>query len=256
MAQLFSIDTAASREFAIKLQSMKRSAFPNAVRETLNKSALNVKQKTMPVSAKNAFTERSRNFFKANSKVDFAKGYDIKTMKATVGFISEKLKGGSNFAVKDLEQQEEGGKIKGRSFMPLDSARAGKSNKKLVLKKNRIENVLKNEGNIIKVKRSGNAKQAWIKSAFVAKKLHGSEAYVLGRSRDGRQTLSRIDSISSSIKGKKLNITRTALYSYIKGKAVKASGTGFMKRASFESAKNMNDVFVEEAKKQINRIKR
>ena len=123
MPVLFSIDTKASKDFAAKLQQMKASAFPNAVRETLSKAALNVKQKTMPISAKKAFTERQKNFFKANSKVDFAKGKDIKTMQSEVGFISEKLKGNSNYAVKDLEAQENGGQITNRSFWVRGCAR-------------------------------------------------------------------------------------------------------------------------------------
>jgi hypothetical protein len=247
---VFSIDTTAAKYFAGKLQTMKRSAFPNAVRETLSKSALNVKQKTMPASAKKAFTERQKNFFKANSKVDFAKGYDIKRMEATIGFVSEKLKGGNNYAVKDLEQQEEGGQIKKRTFIPIDTARTGKSKSKLVQKKNILEKIK----NIVKVRRTGNAKQAWVKAAIIAKKLYGNDAYVLGRAKEGKQTLSRINNITRPGGARDISINRTPLYSVVKGRAVAVKGTQFMKRASYETQSNMNAVFIIEAQKQINRL--
>lgn len=253
MAVLFSISTTASKEFAMKLQKMKRSAFPNAVRETLSKSALNVKQKTMPATAKKAFTERQKNFFKANSKVDFAKGYDIKTMQSTVGFISEKLKGSNNYSVKDLEQQEHGGTIKNKSFMPLDDARKGKSRSSLVVQKNRLQKIKR----IVKtrIKPGVNKRQAFIKAAIVAKKLYGNDAYVLGNPNSkGNRTLSRIDKVS--IVGRKAIIKRTALYSYQKGNTVNPKSTGFMERASMETQSDMNLIFIQEAQKQIDRIKK
>ena len=252
MPVLFSIDTKASKDFAAKLQQMKASAFPNAVRETLSKAALNVKQKTMPISAKKAFTERQKNFFKANSKVDFAKGKDIKTMQSEVGFISEKLKGNSNYAVKDLEAQEHGGQIQKKSFIPLDTARSGKSKSKLVQRKN----ILNNIKSIVRAnpREKRGKKQAWVRAAIMAKKLFGQEAYVLGNMRNGKQTLSRINSISKI--GRKISINRTPLYSFEKGRSVKASGTGFMKRASFETQSNMEQIFIQEAQKQLANITR
>ncbi len=253
MAVLFSIDTKASKDFADKLLKMKRSAFPNAVRETLSAAAKSVKQKTMPQTAKKAFAERSPNFFKANSSVEFARGYDIKTMQATVGFVSQKLKGGNNYAVKDLEQQEEGGSINNRSFMPLDGARMSGSRNRLVLKKNRLENIKR----VMRVRTSAgvNKKQAWIKTAITAKKLNPNNALVLGNENSkGRRTLSRINSIQSI--GGKIVINKTALYSYKKGNNVNPKGTGFMERASLDVVPNMNQIFNIEAQKQINRIKK
>jgi len=250
---VFSIDTTASIYFAKKLQTMKRSAFPNAVRETLSKSALNVKQKTMPVTAKKAFTERQKNFFRANSKVDFAKGFDIKTMQSTVGFVSEKLKGGNNYAVKDLEQQEHGGTIQKRSFMPLDSARSGKSRSRVVSKKNRLANI--NHIVKVRVKAGVNKRQAYIRAAIIAKKLYPNDAHVLGNENSkGSRTLSRIDSVT--FVGKKAVIKKTALYSFKKGNNINPKATGFMEKASLETQSHMNQLFIIEAKKQIERIKK
>jgi hypothetical protein len=243
---------------ANRLRKMHKSALPNAIRETLSKAALNVKQDTMPRSAKKAFVNRSPNFFKANSSVDFAKGYNVSQMKATVGFIETKLQNKStNFAVKDLEQQEDGGKIKGRSFIPTDEARTGKKPNKLVKKSNRITSI--DFSNVVKANRiasklSGrNKKQAFIRAAIMAKKLHGDNAYVLGNAKNGKRTLSRINTIASKANTQRLIIDRTPLYSYKQGRAVKVNPTNFMKRASFETQSQMNAIFIKEAQKQFER---
>jgi hypothetical protein len=94
----------------------------------LNKAAFDVKQNTMLKSAEASFVKRQPNFFKANSRVEMASGWDLDKMQATVGFNSSGLKGGSNnHAVEDLEQQERGGTIKSRSFIPTDSVPDGGS---------------------------------------------------------------------------------------------------------------------------------
>lgn len=252
------IDSDELQAYVKKLRGMHKSAFPNAVRETLSKAALNVKQKTMPKSAKKEFTQRSPNFFKANSSVDFAKGYNVGQMKAVVGFVSTKLKLGSkNFAIKDLEKQEYGGSIGGRSLIPMSRARTGNNPKKNVKKTNRLSEIDFSKvvkSNRIASKLGGkNKKQAFIRAAIMAKKLYGAESYVLGNAKNGKKTLSRIDSISTNLQTKKLEIKRTPLYTYAKGRVVKVESTHFMKRASFETQSNMNAIFIQEAQKQFER---
>jgi hypothetical protein len=78
----------------------------------------------MLASADKHFEKRSPNFFRANSKVEKATGWDVKSMRATVGFVSHNLKY-NNEAVRELEQQEHGGSIDHRTFVPLDDARKG-----------------------------------------------------------------------------------------------------------------------------------
>ena len=94
--------------FTNTLEKLHRSALPVAIRGALNKAAFDLKQKTMPESADKAFVNRSKNFFKANSRVAMAKGFDIGSMKSVTGFTEGRLRGSNNFAVQDLEQQELG----------------------------------------------------------------------------------------------------------------------------------------------------
>ena len=231
---------------------MHRSALPNAVRETLSRVALEVKKKTMPAQAKKAFVNRSKNFFKAQSRVEFARGYNINTMQSTVGFVEKGLSGQQNYAVKDLEQQERGGTIKGRAFIPTDKARGG-SGTKLVKKIFHLAKIGKMiNANKVKAK---SKKQRFIKAALMAKKLHGENAFVIGNRRSGgKMTLSKINSVSSSLKGKKLVINRTPIYSIKKGRAVRIKQTNFMQRASMEAALRMETTYIQEARKQIQRL--
>ncbi len=128
----FNVNTDAVVKFTAKLEKLHKSAFPSAVRGTLNKLAFDVKTNTMPTIAAKTFEKRQPNFFKANSKFENASGFDVSSMKATVGFVSTSLKGTSNYAVDDLEQQEFGGTIKRRSFIPMKPARIGNSSSKMV----------------------------------------------------------------------------------------------------------------------------
>src|SRR5687767_16018423 len=69
------------------LEKMHRSAMPLAIRNTLNSVAFDVKKNTMPASAEREFVTRAPNFFKANSRVEMARGWNVDSMQSVVGFI-------------------------------------------------------------------------------------------------------------------------------------------------------------------------
>lgn len=245
------VDSTALRDFTARLKALPRSAFPSAVRNTLNNAAFDVKQRTMPAEAKSTFVNRSKNFFRATSTVDMATGFNVESMRSAVGFDDRKAKSGVKpQAIQDLEQQEYGGKIGGRSFVPLDTARTGKSNSKPISARARIANI-KNVVNANNVKGNFSKKQKFIRAAFVAATQFGKNGFVLGNSYGGRQTLSRIDSLSSNLRTGKLEIKRTPLYTYVKDRKVGVKSTGFMKRASHETALNMDTYYITNARKQF-----
>lgn len=250
---ILNVNTDAVKQYSKALDKMHRSALPVAIRGALNNAAFDVKQNTMPRSSEKAFINRSKNFFKANSRVEPANGFNVNTMKATVGFLSSKLKGQNNFAVKDLEQQEGGGKIGGRDFVPLNTARSGKSKNKLVVPRNRLS-AIKNVIQAAKVK-SNDGRQRFIRAAAIAWKLYGRNGFVLGNVRDGNvQTLSRIDGIRRNKSDGHIKIRRTPLYTYTDSRNVKVAGTNFMKRASYESGLKIERYYIEQAQKQINKV--
>ncbi len=231
--------------YARKLEIIHRSAFPVAVRTALNSAAFDVKTRTMLQSSDNEFVNRQKNFFKANSRVDQAKGFDIDSMKSTVGFIEGGLKGGSNFAVKDLVQQEHGGNIRGRNFVAMRGARVGNSDTKAVRPGNRLSGINK----IVDARNSKgvNDKQKFVKSVMFA----GTGGYVLANYKE-KVILWRVNSLDKTESG---SFKLTALYSYENNRSVSVTGTHFMEKASVKSSKRIEYFFIKEAQKQLAKYK-
>lgn len=241
------INTDAAVVFTNKLEQMHRSALPSAVRGALNKTAFNLKTETMPRNANAVFENRQPNFFKANSKVEPAKGFDLKSMQATVGFIEAGLKGGNNFSVKDLEQQEHGGAIDKKSFIPMKPARVGATDAKPVRPGNRLSGIRK----IVNARNAKgvNAGQRFVKSAIHA----GKGGYVLSEYK-GMEILWRVNSLNRISNGFRNSFKLTPMYSFKEGRAVSVKGTGFMKKSSLESEKQMEKFYIEEAQRQIKKL--
>jgi hypothetical protein len=243
------MDTSQVDRYAEKLGTLHRSALPTAVRATLNGAAFEMKKNTLLSEASKAFTQRDRNFFKAFSRVDMAKGWDVDTMKATVGFMEKGLKGSNNYAVKNLEQQEEGGKIGGRSFIPMRTSRTGRSDRKKVKAGNRIEDIRNKRMTPIN-SRSGNRKQQFIKAAIYS--LQHEDGLVLGhRASSGGRTLWRIESISQNTKSRKLHIKAVPIYNVKPNRSVSVKATNFVEKAAMKARKVMPEIFKHEAERQF-----
>lgn len=240
---VLNINTDAVVAFTNKLEKMHRSALPVAIRGAINSAAFDVKLKTMPISVKKEFTERNKTFFKANSRVAMAKGFNVRGMKSIIGFTGGRLKGGSNFAVKDLQQQEFGGTINKKSFIPTDKARGG-NKAKPVRPSNRLSKINRvvNQNHL-----SGSIKQRFVKAIHKA----GKGGHVLGGSKVGQNTLFKVNSIG---KGGKFRLT--PLYSFEHGRSVKVKPTHFMKNASLISGRKIEMFFIKEAKRQFEKLKK
>jgi len=231
---ILNVNTDEVVRYSNKLEKLHRSAFPIAIRGALNNAAFDVKKNTMPVSAEKEFTIRRKNFFKANSRVIKAKGFNIRTMQAIIGFI------GNQQAVQDLEQQEEGGKIGGRAFVPLDNARGG-NNARPVRPSNRLGKI----GRIVNANkvRGKSKKQRFIKAAIKA----GVGGFVIGNNK--LRILWKITGLTKV--GGRLEINKQRLYSYVPGRKVKIDPTNFMKKATLKTAKKLEGFYIKQAKKQI-----
>lgn len=240
------INSDAAVVFTNKLEKMAKSALPNAVRGTLNNAAFDVKKMTMPAEADKNFVHRKPTFFKANSKVDMAKGWDISAMQSAVGFVG---KNKPDQAVEDLEQQEHGGAIKGRAFIPLAAARVSKSWLKNVRAGNRISVV---KANIIDAENAtgANDAQKFTKSAIHA----GKGGLVIGTKRNnGNRIVFKINSTKRV--GKNTVVNSTPVFSVRKGRAAKPKATHFMQTATEKSAMKLERFYGEQAKRQVDRLK-
>jgi hypothetical protein len=212
-----------------KLEKISDSAMPTAVRGALNSAAFDVKQRTMPQTSDVAFVKRSPNFFKANSRVEKATGNSLPSLKATVGFIG---RGTSEQSVEELEQQERGGSIKKRSFIPMTVARSGGSARP-VRPMNRLSKI---QGivNAAKIK-AASQKQKFQAAAVKA----GPGGYVLGNT--AKKTLWRIQSVDRG------QIKKKPIYSFDEAREVKVKATGFMKKASENSGSRIEEFYEKEA---------
>ena len=85
----FDVNTDGAIQLTAKLEKLHRSAFPVAVRGTLNDAAFKTKS-LVPKVARSKFTTRQKSFFRAFSTVDKATGFDLRNMKATAGINSAK----------------------------------------------------------------------------------------------------------------------------------------------------------------------
>jgi len=248
-----------------KLETMHRSALPVAVRQALNNAAFDVKQNTMPKES-DVFVHRSPTFFKATSRVEAAKGFDINTMRAVVGFLPPGGAKESGGATKDLEQQEYGGTIGHRAFIPLAKARTGSSYQRRVKSDLRLAAIQKEiidsrNSNLHGVK---NDKERFLLTAISV----GKGGFVIGTGKNakGNRMLYRINSVhrlknSSTAKdGKKYEsgntvVNSTAIYSVKSKREVKPKATHFMQKASNKSANKLDNYFIAAAKKQIAKLK-
>jgi hypothetical protein len=234
-------------KFTVTLERLRKSALPSAIRGTLNDAAYDVKQKTMPAQARAEFVNRSPNFFKANSGVLMAKGFDVNTMKSTVGFMEDRLRlGKNNFAVRDLEEQEHSGSIGGRAYVPLDSARVSGPNT-LVKPANRLSRILKANIVVARDLGHGNKKEQFVKAIFKA----GIGGYVRGGNVKGEEILFRVDNISGPRR-----FSLTPLYDYKAKRKVNVDETGFMSTASLKSANKLDDFYKAQAMFWINKYKK
>lgn len=242
----FIVDGSAISAHVKRLGEINRSALPVAIRQTLNDAAFDVKKTTMPHQAER-FVKRTPTFFKANSKVNPAIGFDVNKMEATVGFIPKASD--KSHSVEDLEEQDMGGDIRGRAMIAAPAARSGGSWNKNVRVKNRLANIRKHlflsdmhNNNLSKTK----GKESWVISAIYA----GVGGFVMN------QDHTRIAEIKKLIKKDGKTIVKSVVVENVeKGRKAHIKPTHFMHKASILSANKMDAYFIKNAEKRIARIK-
>lgn len=241
------INTKAAIEMTAKLEQMGKSTLPVTIRQSLNSAAFDVKQNTLLESADDNFIKRSPNFFKAFSKVEKAEGFNVQTMKATVGMTEKGLKGENNYAVADLEQQETGGTISSRQFIPLTTARGGNP-KGMVKPQNRLSKINKivNAKNMMGKSKGARFAQAALKA--------GVGGYVIGSTNKGENILWRVNSLKSNIKDQSFRPGLTPIYDYSPKRKVSVKATHFMKEAAIKSGREMERFYIEAAEKQFKKL--
>lgn len=238
------IDTSKLHAHAMTINGIGKYTFPNAIRATLNSLAFDVKKESLPRSSSSEFVKRKANFFKANSRVEQAKGNVTSSMKSMVGMVSSGLHNSStNYAVKDLEQQEHGGRIGGKAFIPQNEARVGKSHDKMVATGSRIE--------AIKPKKVHSALQSSIKTRQSAK---AQFMYTVKEASKGDIVIGNIPTKSGSymvfvvtqaFNKKTRKYKLKPIYTFKHGRSVEVKATHFMEKASLRTMTKVDKFFYE-----------
>lgn len=124
------IDTKDFKKMTRTLRVLKESAYPTAVRNTLNNAGFEMKKNQLHKAGSERFTTRSKNLFKSFSYVNKAYGKDINTMQAKVGMRSLGRRSMLS-VIKNIDIHEKGGNIT-KGDMYLDSSRISKNRKRMV----------------------------------------------------------------------------------------------------------------------------
>lgn len=241
---IVSVDVTASQDFTKKLQQLNKSAFPVAVRGTLNAAAFDVKTNTLQKSAKSHFIQRAPSFWKRFSAVDRAQGFDIGAMAAAVGMTNQGVTRATT-PVEQLQQQETGGAIrKGLNY--LKAARAG-SNDKMVT----VGNWFKKDSLVKgKFKRQGGTKSSrFVASAYVALR---EKKKMFFKAASGQGFTIKITSISKGKKG--LKITSQLISVNRDHKPINIRSTGFSREAAMETVAKMPYFYKTETEKQFAKV--
>lgn len=243
---VFDINSKNTFRFAEHLEHISKSALPVAVRQTLNSAAYDVKQDTMPKQAQR-FEKRKPTFFKANSAVVAAQGFDVNTMRSLVGFKPKAAD--RSHSVEDLQQQEYGGKIPNRAFIALPTARVGNRWGANVRKQNRLSE-MNNIVDPLDNAAGRSKKEKFIRSAMFAKE----KGLIFGTDRrKGARVVYRINKLGRA--NGKTFAGLTALYSVRAGRQTEPGSPyhHFMRTASDITRRKMETFFIKHAKARMSK---
>jgi hypothetical protein len=249
------VNTDASIKLTAKLEKLHRSAFPSAVRNTLNEVAFEHKT-LIPKVAKHKFKyERNTTFFRAITNVEKAQGFDVNKMKSVSGLNSKALGGKANKVIQNLEKQESGGTINGRKLLINSSSRVGSNISGRVQSSARFEkNELHDSSDAFKyqLKKTGSRKSAYI-SAVASSIKAGSSSFIIKAGRKGKLSgmAYRIASAKSNLKSGKTTIKTKKTYGYISDNTFIAKKNNFVSDARRLVIKKIDKIYQQKAEFQF-----
>lgn len=239
----FDVNTKEVIKYTAKLERLHKSAFPSAVRNTLNEAAFQDKV-LIPKTANKKFITRSKSLFKAFTVTNKASGFNVNTMQSEVGLNPSK---GSRVA-HGLGKQETGGSLNGRKLIAHRDARIGRNKNKKVAARNRFS-----KGNIHNATNSYRNGRGGKKSRFVSAVMStaksGSTRMLLTSGNKGM--VYDIGHISSSRKTKRIKFKLKKLYSYRSNPNTKVKPVGYMKESANVIQKRIPNIYKEKFEFQI-----
>lgn len=246
MAFQLDVNTNANIILTARLERLKKSAFPSAVRATLNDAAFEMKKINILDSAKRNMTVRNPTVFKKFTGVKRASGFNISSMYSEVGFIPKD--GISGHKVPEGMEKNEVGGVDSGGAMYLGKTRTSNSLKKRVRRASRFD-----KSKIARTGRSSSIKSK--KESFMSKALASlyEDKPVLIKSSKG-SFLVKVTSISSGREDRKLDIKMDFLMRGRRKNPAKAKPTHFNREAAIRTSKQIEVFYNNNATFQFNKV--
>ena len=242
------VNTDAAIQLTAKLEKLHKSAFPSAVRNTLNQCAFDMKSKEIPKSFKSNFKTKTGTlpYVKKLIQVDKATGFNVNSMKSVVGFLNPSNTGDKRF-VEGLYKQEKGGIIDD-GLRYLKYARGGRVNGRV-----QTENYY-DKSKVIsgRSKRKGTRKSKFVARAYASLKS-GKPLFM--NSMKGN-FLVKVSTVSSEVSSKKLSFKFNFVAQSRKISKTVLKRTDFVKEASENQVKNIEAIYAKNAEYQFKKYLR
>lgn len=243
MNKIFDVNTDEVIKFSAHLEKLHKSAFPSAVKNTLNQSAFDMKKDLIPRSFKSNFKPKSGTipYVKKLLTVEKATGFNVNSMASVVGFLNPSDKTDKRF-VEGLYKQEKGGVIDD-GLRYLKSARGERKNGKV-----RTENYY-DKSKVISGRNRGKGTR---KSKFVARAYRAmkSDMPMFMNSMKGN-FLVKVKSVSSNMSTKRLSFDFKFIAMDRAKKKTNLKATNFVEEAGDNSKKQIEKNYIKQAEFQI-----
>ena len=242
----FDVNMDAAIALTAKLERLHRSAFPVAVRQTLN-DAVYKTTLLIPKVAQQKFITRNPTFMKSHTAKNKAKGWDVNKMRAVAGMNANK----DSEVMQGLEQQETGGVVKSRKLIPHDLGRVRGSHGSKLSSVNKFDGISIHDAT--SAYRFGRKKRAskFAAAAFSAQK-RGTRYFLLKKG--GKGTVFKLKKpLSSSLKKRKLKLKFVPVYTYRNTKKSFVPKTPFVSVSAQYAAKKLPSYYKKNAEYQFKR---
>jgi hypothetical protein len=204
--------------YSNRLNTIRETLLPKAVRNTLNDVAFNTKRR-VPEVAQQTFKIRNRSLFRAFIFVNKSVTGNIDSMQAEVGIFNNNEK-----TAEGLAKQEIGG-VADRGLIPMDTARVSGSNDKKVRSANYLQKI---------TLPTGRSRGTGTGHILIQKNGKGT----LFQTKNGRR-----------------NQRLKPLYSFMRNRKVQIRRKGFIKHSAEIEGLRMNEIFIRNANFLISRMR-
>ena len=254
------VNTDSAIQLTAKLEKLSKSAFPSAVRNTLNEVAFQHKT-LIPKVAKHKFQySRNKTFFKAITGFEKANGNNVNNMQSVSGFNPNALNGRADKIIKNLEAQEKGGRIQGRKLINDPSSRVGGNIGRKVKNNARFENNSihdSTEAFKYQMRKTGSRKSAYI-SAVASSVKSGKSSFLIKGGKKGKLSgmVYSISSFKTNLKSKKTTLKTKKIFGYKDDNSFTAKKHKFIEDSTRLVSKRIESIYQQKAEYQFKKYLR